>query len=349
MLFRSLPSDGRRKPAVDRHREQIADALRARGLVVATDVGLSDFKVDLSIALPEDPQRPLMAVLLDTPVWASRGTVGDRDGLPTDVLSRMLRWPSVQRVWLPEWLTDSAAVLDRLEKEVRREDLLAEPDIEVREPPLAPAAAVAAPAVVKTAPVPAPAPGSNALPFVPWSYRGTGGIEYLDNLSSARRHRETVRAVLEAVVEAEGPIHTVRLAKLVCAEFDLNKVNGQRAASVLKLIDRKKFHVDREAFVWPASLDPKIWDGYREADETEPRKIEHVSLVEIGNAMTDLCRDAAGLEPEELKKQAVRVFGGKRVTAGIGQRLDVALEAALDNGKLALDRNGLLIAGHLPA
>ncbi|MCC3279908.1 DUF3320 domain-containing protein [Arthrobacter sp. zg-Y40] len=345
----ALPSDGRRKPAVDRHREQIADALRERGLVVSTDVGLSDFKVDISVALPEEPERPLMAVLLDSPVWAARGTVGDRDGLPTDVLSRMLRWPSVQRVWLPEWLSDSAAVLDRLEKEIRREDLLTEPEVEVPEPVVAPVpAAPAAQPLVKAAPaLPAPpaAPVSNGQPYVPWSYRGTGGIEYLDNLSSSPRARETVRAVLEAIVEAEGPIHTARLAKLVCAEFDLNKVSGQRADSVLKLIDRKKFRVDRDEFVWPTTLDPQTWEGYREADESDPRKIEHVSLIEVGNAMAELCRDAAGLAPDELKRQAVRVFGGKRVTEGIGQRLGEALIAALDSRKLGITGNGLLLPG----
>ncbi|WP_404321317.1 DUF4011 domain-containing protein [Arthrobacter luteolus] len=343
----ALPADGRHRPAPDRHREQIAEALRERGLVVSTDVGLSDFKVDLSVALPEEPERPLMAILLDSPVWASRGTVGDRDGLPNDVLSRMLRWPSVQRVWLPEWLSDSAAVLDRLEKEIRREDLLAEPEVEVAEPakPVRAAAAVQ-PALVKAAPAPtpAPAPVSNSLPYVPWSYRGAGGIEYLDQLSSSRRARDAVRSVLEAVIDAEGPVHTVRLAKLVCAEFDLNKVNAQRAASVLKLIDRKKFHVDRDAFVWPTALDAQTWTRYRQSDESEPRKTEHVSLVEIGNAMAELCRDAAGLEPEELKRQAIRVFGGKRVTAGIGERLDDALAAALASGKVSVSGN-LMVAG----
>ena len=73
--------------------------------------------------------------------------------------------------------------------------------------------------------------------------------------------------------------------------------------------------------------------GDREGDESEPRKTEHISLVEIGNAMAELCRDAAGLAPEELKRQAVRVLVGKRVTAGIGQRLEDALSAALDAGR----------------
>src|SRR3954454_21097771 len=55
-----------------------------------------------------------MAVLLDGPAWARRRTVGDRDGLTVEVLSEMLRWPAVERVWLPTWLADSAGVVDHL-------------------------------------------------------------------------------------------------------------------------------------------------------------------------------------------------------------------------------------------
>ena len=98
-----------RSPVVDRHREEIAAALRERGLVVRTDVGLSEFTVDLVGRATVDPETPVMAVLLDGPAWARRGTVGDRDGLPVEVLGEMLRWPVVERVWLPSWL----AVRDR--------------------------------------------------------------------------------------------------------------------------------------------------------------------------------------------------------------------------------------------
>ena len=109
-----LPRDARSTSVIDRHRETIAASLRARGLVVRTDVGLSDFRVDLSVSRPVDPETPVMAVLLDGPAWARRGTVGDRDGLPVEVLGEMLRWPVVERVWLPSWLASADAVVDRL-------------------------------------------------------------------------------------------------------------------------------------------------------------------------------------------------------------------------------------------
>lgn len=101
-------------PVVDRHRDEIAACLRQRGLGVQTDVGLSEFRIDLTLAPPDRPDEPVVAVLLDGPPWAGRRTVGDRDGLPTDVLGKLLSWPSVERVWLPRWLRDPEGTLDHL-------------------------------------------------------------------------------------------------------------------------------------------------------------------------------------------------------------------------------------------
>ncbi|MCW2697433.1 MAG: putative helicase, partial [Modestobacter sp.] len=162
-------------PAPDRHREEIAAALRFRGLVVRTDVGLSEFRVDLAVARASAPDVPVLAVLLDGAAWAGRRTAGDRDGLPVDVLRGMLGWPAVERVWLPSWLGDPDAVLDRLVTAVEATPLTAKaPEVRARVhrptpyrrtsegsplPRTSPQLAVvpAAPA----APVPAGAPGSS--------------------------------------------------------------------------------------------------------------------------------------------------------------------------------------------
>ncbi|MEI5584290.1 DUF4011 domain-containing protein, partial [Agromyces sp. CCNWLW208] len=100
----AVTDDGRRMPRIDRHRDDIAAELRAAGYAVRTDVGLSEFRVDLSIADAAKPERPLVAVLLDGENWRARQTVADRDGLPVEVLKGLMRWPGVERVWLPEWL-----------------------------------------------------------------------------------------------------------------------------------------------------------------------------------------------------------------------------------------------------
>ena len=98
----------------DLHREDVAEALRARGLDVRTNVGLSDFKIDLVVAPAGQPGSPTTAVLLDGPGWAQRRTVADRDALPVEVLGGLMHWPAVERVWLPEWLNGRDSVLEQL-------------------------------------------------------------------------------------------------------------------------------------------------------------------------------------------------------------------------------------------
>lgn len=104
----------------DCHREDVAQALREAEMTVTTDVGLSDFRIDLVLARAEEPHVPLVAVLLDGLGWSERCTVYDRDVLPVRVLSQMLDWPCVERLWLPQWLQDRDGVIAHLCQAVDR-------------------------------------------------------------------------------------------------------------------------------------------------------------------------------------------------------------------------------------
>ena len=79
-----------------------------------TDVGLSNFRLDLVLARPENPQRPILPVLLDGESWKKRNTVSDRDVLPVEVLENLMGWPTVARIWWPMWLQNREEVVDRI-------------------------------------------------------------------------------------------------------------------------------------------------------------------------------------------------------------------------------------------
>jgi hypothetical protein len=363
----ALPYDGRRTIGVDLHREEIADALRDRGFVIATDVGLSDFKVDISVAVPDDPSRPLMAVLLDSPAWAARRTAGDRDGLPGDVLTRMMRWPSVQRVWLPAWLADRDAVLDKLEAALAQayeaatsaSEPLADPEGRVPEETRSGrrAAEPAVPAqdyvlvagkdssnpgqgalleAVRADPRPAAVVAATPRPsYKPWTIPRLGGVDVLDTLHS-RRSVAAVRDAIRSVVEAEGPIQQGRLAKLVCAAFSLNKVNNDRMNSVLDVLDESVHYCDADGFIWDASIDRDMWEHFRPNGADITRKPEHISVVEIRNAMVEIVRVSGGIAVDELHREIIRTFGAKRLTAGVTVRLNEGLQYGVDTERLEL-------------
>jgi hypothetical protein len=367
-------SPHQKSQAPDRHRDEIASALRKRGLVVNSDVGLSDFKIDLTIARPEDPDQPLVAVLLDGEGWYERRTVGDRDGLPVYVLARLLGWPAVERVWLPEWLVQSNSVLDRLETATREAVVPALVAVPTRvelapnlppSPPQAPMphpanldlgprepqVATSAPARVfagVASPAPPQRPAVRALPggtpFVAWPIRRLGGRDVLDSLPSPSATHQ-VQAALELIVKAEGPIHVDRLARLIASAFDLSRVSPARMESILAHLPRHYRRDKSEPFAWPDDIDPAQWTGFRHAPELEPRSVEDISLREIGNAMVALCRDSAGMFREELFRETLAVFGGRRLTPGISARLQPALSDAMARGMLSLSSSGLVTAG----
>ncbi|MET8087456.1 DUF4011 domain-containing protein [Micromonospora sp. NPDC005237] len=113
-----------------RIREEVAAALRDRGHEVRTSHGLSDFTVDIAVRRPGSP-RWQVAVMLDGPDWSARPTVADRDSAPA-LLRSIMGWSEVVRFWLPAWIHDRSALLDRVDEAVAQAEApaTAEPEPE---------------------------------------------------------------------------------------------------------------------------------------------------------------------------------------------------------------------------
>ncbi|MFB8146646.1 DUF4011 domain-containing protein [Microbacterium sp. NPDC056003] len=112
----------------DRHRDDIAEALRAAGLHVMTDVGMSNFRLDLVLARPEAPDRPVLPVLLDGESWTRRSTVSDRDVLPLEVLRGLMGWPAVARIWWPMWMQNRETVVAQMLEQMDAAEEAVTPD-----------------------------------------------------------------------------------------------------------------------------------------------------------------------------------------------------------------------------
>ncbi|WP_368496873.1 DUF4011 domain-containing protein [Herbiconiux sp. A18JL235] len=375
----ALEADPRRTAIFDRHRDDIAAELRMRGLAVKTDVGLSDFRVDLSIAPADAPDRPVLAVLLDGDSWKSRRTVADRDSLPTEVLKNLMRWPAVERVWLPEWLHAREAVLDRLElaiadvqaaaantEQLARVDSLVEQaledDAEIESPTSSTTAAAVdvyetegespsdltptnPPGLFLKLGATSPTSPSTTVdliePYTPWTPRRVGSTAVLDALPRQDAAR-AVEAVIREIVATEGPVHLVRLAKLVAAAFDLNKVAQSRATAILHFVPAEMKARSTEPFAWPTELDPSTWRRARATQQGDVRALDQVPLVEIANAMSIVSEASAGLAEPDLKREALSIFGGKRMTDAISARLDAGLTWGLENARLERTTLGII-------
>ncbi|PPJ31723.1 DNA/RNA helicase [Nocardia nova] len=104
------PRDGL---GLDPIQRDICAGLRERGYEVDANYGLSDFVLDLVVREP-GCEHWQVAIMLDGPRWAERPTAADRDLTPR-LLETMMHWGSSLRVWLPDWIDNRGAVLDRVD------------------------------------------------------------------------------------------------------------------------------------------------------------------------------------------------------------------------------------------
>lgn len=346
------------RPTVDRHRDDIADELRRAGFSVTTDVGLSDFRIDIVVADSEQPDQPLLAVLLDGETWRARRTVADRDALPVDVLKGLMRWPAVERVWLPSWMQDRAGTIERLVKavadaqtrsvEVDELSVVTPPDLADSQP-LPGEDSIATLAVGSTTELPvfrdqsrrSPTPTRHAhlRDYTEWQPRVQGDRSVLDSLPSPGAAGVVARAGT-AAIDAEGPIQRDRLARLVAASFGLSRVNDERKRAIWRALRVEGHQPDRDGFYWPAGTAPDGWPYARVAAPGPARPIEEISVVEIVNGMRVVAEQSAGLDAEELTRDTLHLFGGRRRTEAVRGRLEAALTDAVQRGVLELNPDG---------
>ncbi len=258
---------GRRRvgaaPVVDRHRDEVAArAARAAGLVVRTDVGLSDFRVDLTLARAGRPGATAGGRAARRPGLGARGA---RSATATGCRSRCCRgccgWPAVERVWLPAWLRDPDAVVAELVARVEAvrsgQDTGDLPDVHVEGLPM-----------VKQAPVPehrptrSPSPGCRARSrSSPGRRRQVRSRHTLDSLPSPTAARR-VWDVATQVIDTEGPVLESRLVKLVASAFDLTRVAAARAEAIRACLPTDVR--DENGFYWPPSRPRGAWTGFRQ-------------------------------------------------------------------------------------
>ncbi len=97
--------------------KNLAAGLTERGWVCHTNVGQSDYRLDITVENPDIPGSTLAAIMLDGASYAASCTARDRDILRQSVL-RGLGW-RLLFVWGMDWWRNPQATLDQLDEQLK--------------------------------------------------------------------------------------------------------------------------------------------------------------------------------------------------------------------------------------
>jgi len=359
--------------------DELGAELERHELEVGRGIGLSDFQVDLAV---RKPGRDLwqVAVLSDGPTWANRPTAADRHGAP-QLLPELMHWHACTMAWLPEWVCERDAVVervvtlvndaDRAAPQTSSDDLL---DADGLKQGQIIAASDVAPIsqrsdtdvtdadVDRIAPLPlqatqttqsqspssdlslSPRPGE---PFIPFEPRPIGTRAEIDQLAHSERIQAIVRNTLQEIVEWEGPVQIDRLIRLALNCFGFSRVGSDRAAAVAPLVPSERCIAGpADTFVWPGGVNVDTWRGYRTTQHPGDRAFGDICPEEIGNAMLHVLSVAPEpLTEAELFRRSMTALGYSRLTDGIRSDMDQALARAVRTGRVISTTDRLLRPG----
>lgn len=160
--------------------------------------------------------------------------------------------------------------------------------------------------------------------YDPWVPGAAGDVSVLDSIRS-HQNKAILHAVLEEIVDHEGPIHIDRLAVLSARSFGLRRVEAARVRLIKRHIDRCEGIQVHGDWVWSTDMDPATWTGFRPNDSSSSRQFVEIAPTEIRNAARFLKDRHPNDDQQTHEVRILRTFGRSKKSRKIRDHLMRAL------------------------
>ena len=310
----------------DGFKEMVADYLKEQGYIVHTDLGSSDYTIDIAVEHPDLPGQYLAGIECDGPVYRNARTVRDRDSLRAGVLEQM-GW-NMYRVWSTEWIRDPMGAQRRLLDFVQ--NCLIQFGQQAQEEE------IESTIDVNTESASGPSTLTHYDPNNPYGFQRYK----LGDWTTIPRGRANGQALLAqrilSVVKTEQPIHLDLLYRRLAGALGASKV----IPSVREAIDeairkplRNQIQV-RDGFAYLLPQSPVI---VRYSPLGAPdRTMDQISIPEIAAAMEQILSGAIGMDRNILIQETAKIFGFERLGPRIRNRANEAIAHLEHRGRIAI-------------
>ena len=299
----------------------IAQELTQRGYKVDTLVGRSNFKVDLAIVNPEQPDTYILGILCDGKNYYETKTTRDREIVQPNVL-QMLHW-NVMRVWSVDWFEHKENVVERIIKKL--EDVK---KVKVEEQSPLPIQ----PAVLKTfsienEPV-VELVNSREKEYV---FADLPEISYSTDIDKVMTSSYQVKRQLEQIVRIEQPITNTLLYKRILRIWKLTRVTTRLQGFIDDLLkDVYKDPLSGNSIIyWESEEKAKNADFYR---INSKRDILDIPVLEVMNAARYAIEQQISMPIEDLKRLTSQLLGFSRKGANLDMVTEQAIQILINRG-----------------
>ncbi len=319
----------------------ISHYLGKNGLPVKTEIGTSDYRVDIGIMHPEHDHQYVLGILVDGENYYNTQTTNDRELLIPNVLES-LGW-NIYRIWTLDWVKNKEKILEDIKRRI--ETILNMP-VESKIVEVEELVAVEAPLknsisiLSEDVAVSKKGQPYRATYILPFDYANSESIYYPEN-------RPVLLRQIHEIIQAEAPISENYLFRKILKLWNTSRAGGKLTIYLKEVVDELPQITalySYQTFYWNAEQLSSGMDYYRD-NSIEKRIIDDIAPEEIKVAVLEIMENNLSLIKEDLLRATAKVFGFAKVGSQIEQVITYAIEELKKDallkevhGRVLLDR-----------
>ena len=320
--------------AKDAFIESVASALKARGYAVNTNIGSSEYRVDIGIINPTNPEVYLLGLLCDGYNYLASPSAHDRNVTTPTVLAN-LGWKT-HNIWSVEWWDTPDHVLNGIIREIERAASSdAKPKESEEKAEIPTIASTNSPQVAKE-------PNTNAKRYVAAKLTQRTADSAL---FSQGEYTSLVAKDIRSIIKAEAPISRRLLIKRLLSNYGIGR-NGARIDAYLSDVFKALGLVTSgsdDIFFWQSAEQRDSYSIYRTESE---REALDVAPEEVAQAMMQVLREQFAIDEEGIITEASRLLGYASVRENVLASMKRGLAYGIEHGIIIYDseRQRLMLA-----
>lgn len=301
--------------------EAVYNFLDRKGYKVATQVGCSGYRIDMAVKHPTLSGVYVLGVECDGAAYHSARTARERDRLRQEVLENM-GW-RIYRIWSTDWIkdhqTEGQALLavindaisnfgdssnSEVKKDIAEEKSNGDDFVSIVEKKI-----------------------SVSDKVNPYAFASAIRTDF-DSLPRDRRGYLDITDCIMACINDEFPLHYELLCQMLAHLYGYQKATATVRREVDHGISCLRGKIIRKGdFFYPS--------GWEKITVRVPnrRKICHISVDELAEAMNTILKTTIGNTRESLCVETTRVYSWQRMTKGIRSSMDAACDLLIQQGK----------------
>lgn len=310
--------------------QSVANAIRTKGYEVNTNIGSSEYRIDIGVIDPENPERYMLGLLCDGYNYIISGSARDRNVTTPAVLS-LLGWQTYN-IWSVEWWDTPEQVLNAIIRKIeqimaeRTNETLSEDSYDVDTDDSQ------GPDVVASEILP-----EENCSVTSNEYRMTKlEMRHVETSAfSQGRYTRSVMTNIQKIIKTEAPVSRQLVIKRILNSYDVRKGPRVNAylAEIFTQMDLISSGTD-DVFYWKDEEQRDNYSGYRTASG---REASEIAPEEVAQAVSQVVRDQFAIDEEGLVRETSELFGFAAVREQVANSMKRGIDYALKNNMITLD------------